>query len=592
MKFLLVGMNAKYIHSNPAIYSLAAYADKFKDDLGQNLSNYIEIAEYTINQNLDDILTDIYRKKPDVIAFSCYIWNIEIIKNLICEIHKIIPLLPIWLGGPEVSFDPIEELKEYPFLTGIMVGEGEETFTDLIRFYLEKSYINEEVLQQIPGIVTKKGFTPNRECMDLDTIPFFYHDLNDFKNRIIYYESSRGCPFRCSYCLSSIDKKVRFRNLDLVKEELLFFIEHKVLQVKFIDRTFNANHDHAMSIWKYIYENDNGITNFHFEISADLLNDEEIKLLNSFRPGLVQLEIGVQSTNTDTISAINRTMDIDKLKYAVDAINRGNNIHQHLDLIAGLPYEDYESFRRSFNDVYNMHPEQLQLGFLKVLKGAKMYDTSAEYGIIYKDKPPYEVLFTKWLSFEDVIKLKRIESMVELFYNSNQFRNTVRVLEVAFTDAFTMYEKLAQYYEEQGYFTMSARRMYYYDILLKFSMRYAPSNEDVYKELLTFDCYLRENIKTRPEFALPQEENKEIIKGIYKNEMEKKSLSSYEGYDIKQISKMTHLEFFNYPVWADERDRIMTKLENRVPIIFDYKEKNPLTSDCRILFPMKGKNDK
>lgn len=587
MKFLLVGINAKYIHSNPAIYSLRAYVSQFTDSKGAQLTEYVELAEYTINQNKEDILADIYMKKPDVIAFSCYIWNITMIKELVCELHKVLPQLPIWLGGPEVSFDPQEELRQMDYLTGIMVGEGEQTFKDLLCHYIETG----EPLQQINGIVTKEGATPQQKCMDLNDIPFFYHNLQDFHNRIIYYESSRGCPFRCSYCLSSIDKRVRFRDWSHVQAELKFFLENKVPQVKFIDRTFNANHEHAMHIWNFIKEQDNGITNFHFEISADLLNEEEIQLLNSLRPGLVQLEIGVQSTNEQTIKAINRTMNLERLKYAVDSINDGHNIHRHLDLIAGLPYEDYESFKKSFNDVYNMHPEQLQLGFLKVLKGAKMYEEADAYDIHYQSMPPYEVLFTKWLFYDDVIKLKKIEAMVEIFYNSNQFRNTIKILNYVFKDSFLLYEKLAEFYEEQGYFTMSAKRIYYYEILLSFACKYDKEREELYRELLIYDCYLRENMKTRPEFASSYEDDKQEIRDIYDDMIESNYFPDYKDNDKKQIMKMTHLEFVHYPIWKKREEDIIKRMKERIPVVFDYKNRNPLTMDCNVILFERTTND-
>jgi len=611
MNILLVGINAKYIHSNPAIYSLAAYAGRFEDEEGNSLRKHVEIAEYTINQQLEDIEADIYKKKPDVLAISCYIWNFSMVQDLIEDIHQVCPELPIWLGGPEVSFHPDKLLQKFPFLAGIMIGEGEATFVELVQWYLART--NRQVdrteaddisvvgIKDIAGLYLSSGHTAERECMSMDVIPFLYSDLKEFENRIVYYESSRGCPFRCKYCLSSIDKQLRFRNIDTVKNELQFFLDNKVPQVKFIDRTFNAKHEHAMAVWRYIKAHDNGITNFHFEISADLLTDEEIALLNSMREGLVQLEIGVQSTNPETIREINRRMDIDKLRYAVERVNAGENIHQHLDLIAGLPYEDYESFHKSFNDVYAMRPEQLQLGFLKVLKGSAMEEQANEYGIGYRKTPPYEVLYTRWLSYNDVIQLKRIEEMVELFYNSGQFSYTIRFLELIFEDAFLMYERLAGFYEDKGYPVAAAKRISHYEHLLelvkdyflkmKYDMQTVEEMTEITREYLLFDCYLRENMKTAPAFAKDNSMNKAWLREFYQKEEEQRNyLPAYERYDSKQMAKMTHVEFFKYAVWKDGctsvKELLDSKTERLQPILFDYRERSVITKDCRfVLLP-------
>ena len=438
MKILLAACNAKYIHSNLAVYDLQAYASEYAD--------HIILKEYTINQQKDDIMRDIYLEHPDVVCVSCYIWNLSFVKELMADLTKILPDADFWAGGPEVSYDAEKFLTENPEFKGVMVGEGEETFRELAGYYVEKDPQN---LKDMTGVCYRDGdqiiHNGWRQIMDLSKIPFIYKDLSDFKNRIIYYESSRGCPFSCSYCLSSIDKKLRFRDTEMVKKELQFFIDNKVPQVKFVDRTFNCKHDHAMAIWKYINEHDNGVTNFHFEISADLLREEELQEMSTMRPGLIQLEIGVQSTNPDTIKAIHRTMDFGKLKGIVERIHSFGNIHQHLDLIAGLPYEDYDSFRHSFNDVYALKPQQLQLGFLKVLKGSHMMEMCQEYGIVYKTREPYEVLSTKWLDYDHVLKLKTVENMVEVYYNSGQFQNTLEYLEGFFPDAFSIYERLGNF---------------------------------------------------------------------------------------------------------------------------------------------------
>lgn len=574
MKFLLVALNAKYIHSNPAIYSLRAYAKKFKE--------HIELAEYTINQPLEEIMGDIYKRKPDALAFSCYIWNISRILSITTELIKVLPEVPIWLGGPEVSYNSEQVLTEHKEITGIMCGEGEETFLELMEYYVEKK----KELMDIKGITCREGKTGERPLTDMDKLPFLYEKLEDFQNKIIYYESSRGCPFRCSYCLSSIDKTVRLRNLDIVKKELQFFLDNRVKQVKFVDRTFNCNHAHAMEIWQYIKEHDNGITNFHFEVAADILNEEEIALLNSFRPGAVQLEIGVQSTNPATIWEIDRVMDVNKLRKIVAAIKCGNNIHQHLDLIAGLPYEDYVTFQKSFNEVYAMKPQQLQLGFLKVLKGSKIYRNVEEYGIVYTSREPYEVLYTKWITYEEILKLKQIEEMVELYYNSNQFTTTLPILETLFETPFALYEALAQYYERMGYFTNSPSRTYRYQVLLEFAInRIEAENEKVmgnydselFCELLTMDFYLRENAKSRPGFSGDLSPYKEVMRSIYKNEADKRNLlSGYEEYDARQMAKMTHMEVFHYDLHRGE------KLKEPVFVLYDYKNRSPLTNEAAL----------
>ena len=544
MKILLVACNAKYIHSNLAVYDLQAYASDYAD--------HIVLKEYTINQQKDDIMRDIYLEHPDVVCVSCYIWNLSFVKELMADLIKILPGADFWAGGPEVSYDAEKFLTENSEFKGVMVGEGEETFKELAGYYVEK---NPQNLKDMTGICyrDKDQIIHNgwRQIMDLSSIPFIYKDLSEFKNRIIYYESSRGCPFSCSYCLSSIDKKLRFRDTETVKKELQFFIDNKVPQVKFVDRTFNCKHDHAMAIWKYINEHDNGVTNFHFEISADLLREEELQEMSTMRPGLIQLEIGVQSTNPDTIKAIHRTMDFEKLKGIVDRIHSFGNIHQHLDLIAGLPYEDYDSFRNSFNDVYALKPQQLQLGFLKVLKGSHMMEMCREYGIVYKTQEPYEVLSTKWLDYDHVLKLKTVENMVEVYYNSGQFQNTLEYLEKFFPDAFSIYERLGSFYMEKGYGDVSHTRMRRYEILLEFLEDVPEISMDQVKDQMVYDLYLRENLKSRPGFARDQKPFERQIWDFRKRE---------------KVAKNAHVEVF-----ADGK-----------VLLFDYADRDPLTNNAHV----------
>ncbi|MGN1151118.1 MAG: B12-binding domain-containing radical SAM protein [Lachnospiraceae bacterium] len=577
MKIILTAINAKYIHSNPALYSLRAYA-------GEMEGREIQIAEYTINHRREDILADLYRRKPDMIAVSCYIWNWSMVSLLLPEIPKIMPGIPIWLGGPEVSYDAEDILEKFPMVTGIMVGEGEETFKELIEGAKPLNEIRGIVYRSDNGIVR----TGDRELTDLSKLPFLYYGLEQFENRIIYYESSRGCPYRCSYCLSSIDKKVRLRQLDIVKRELQFFLDHRVKQVKFVDRTFNCNHEHAMGIWQYLLEHDNGVTNFHFEIEADIISEEELELLSRMRPGLMQMEIGVQTVNPDTLREIRRTTNMERLKYVVERIRQGHNIHVHLDLIAGLPYEDYDSFRHSFNTVYAMEPEQLQLGFLKVLKGAYMHEMARSYEIQYLDTPPYEVLSTRWLPYDKVLLLKEVEEMVETYYNSNQFIYTIGLLEQVYPDAFILYLSLAEFYREKGYFTQVPARSYRYQVLFEFGMT-TPlrEKEELLREVLTYDLYLRENVKSRPAFAPQmdadeQERFKKQTREFYEQEETERSyLADYVSYDCRQMSKMTHMELFHYPVWEKNLKLQTDALPDSVAVLFDYQKRDPLTYEAR-----------
>ena len=566
---LLAAINAKYIHSNLAVYSLKAYAKKYQNQIG--------LAEYTINQNPDDILKGIYRDHPEVLCISCYIWNISYVRNLIREVHKVLPDTAIWLGGPEVSYDARKVLEEHPEVTGVMKGEGEVTFLELAGFYLEG--ISE--LAKIEGITYRDGDqiqeNPWRGITDLSTIPFVYKDLKKFENRIIYYESSRGCPFSCSYCLSSIDKKLRFRDLELVKEELQFFLDHNVPQVKFVDRTFNCKHDHAMAIWKYLIAHDNGITNFHFEVAADLLNEEEIALIRTMRPGMIQLEIGVQSTNPDTIREIHRKMDFAQVSEVVTRVQEGHNVHQHLDLIAGLPYEDYDSFEKSFCDVYQLRPQQLQLGFLKVLKGSFMYQAAPEYGCVCQSREPYEVLYTRWLPYDDVLRLKLVEEMVEVYYNSNQFGKTLRAIEKLFDNPFALYEALGAFYDKKGYMDISHTRIRRYEILQEFLQEYVDEEQmDYYRQLMICDLYARENMKTRPAWAKDLKVYKRDIREFYlKEEETHEYLPEYEGYDEKQLARMTHLERMDYDPDTGVREPCW--------ILFDYRSRDVLTYDAKMV---------
>ena len=593
MKILLTAINAKYIHSNLAVYSLQAYAAAH--------GHKIERAEYTINNQLEDILEKIYCQKPDILLFSCYIWNVEYVKELVSEFHKLRPEVPIWVGGPEVSFETERFLKENPAITGIMMGEGERTLTELCEYfeqceqdahslsqnrdearnetagagmeYEKKSgaftELNEEMLKKIDGISYRRSdgtvaIQPLRNLLPMDELPFCYANLKDFELRIIYYESSRGCPFNCSYCLSSVDKKLRFRSLPLVYKELQFFIDAKVPQVKFVDRTFNCQHEHAMGIWKYIKEHDNGITNFHFEISADLLREDELELISDMRPGLIQLEIGVQSTNGDTIREIHRTMRLEEVYRAVNRVKAGKNIHQHLDLIAGLPFEDYQRFQQSFNDIYALHPQQLQLGFLKVLKGSYMYEHAQEYGLVYRSRPPYEVMASKWVSYDEMLEIRLVEEMLELHYNSGQFLTYLAVLEWKYDSTFQMFLDMGHFYREHGYLDCSHSRVRRTEIVQEFAEIVDPERRDIYREALIFDLYKIEKSKSRPFWAKNvQQDKRQTGKYLREHGMEK---------------KYCHFEYFEH---INEKGEI-TEEKDPLWLLFDYENRDSLTNEAAL----------
>lgn len=590
MKILLTAVNAKYIHSNLAVYSLRAYA---KAKLPEGAAD-IMIGEYTINHRVGDIMEGIYKAAPDVLCFSCYIWNIGYVEELAREYHKLCPGVPIWVGGPEVSYEAGAFLKDHPEVTGVMIGEGEKTFLELCGYYADRERgmrsgcisdgrktEEKERLSEIHGIAyretvqaeaTQGGgkcreagavvFTEPQPPLDLSTIPFCYTDAGDFKNRIIYYESSRGCPFRCSYCLSSVERTLRFKSPALVKRELAFFLDQKVPQIKFVDRTFNCRHDHAVEIWQFIREHDNGITNFHFEIAADLLTEEELKLLGEMRPGLVQLEIGVQSTNSETIAEIRRTMDLNRLKAAAETIRNGRNIHQHLDLIAGLPYEDYDTFAKSFDEIYALKPDQLQLGFLKVLKGSPMYRHAKEYGLLYLSRPPYEALRTHWLDFSEILMIRQAEEMLEVYYNSGQFTKSMEILETQFDSPFSMYREMGMFYEEKGYFGMSHARIRRSEILLEFAEQKAAVCVPVLKESLIFDLCCRENIKGRPFWADDPREWKGLAKQYCRN------------------GRQSHLERFFYDFLnagngGTDLAGLPVRQQEAQFVLFDYTKRDP-----------------
>ncbi len=571
MKILLVAVNAKYIHSNPAIYSLAAYAKTYQAIPEECL----ELAEYTINHSVSDILQDLYERKPDVLCFSCYIWNYDYVRELAAEFHKLRPDVPIWLGGPEASYEVETAFAENPSIFGVMIGEGEATFAELAAYYCGGMQTD---LAGISGIAYRiqpeeegRTFlrrTKPRALLALDDIPFYYADADAFSNRIVYYESSRGCPFSCSYCLSSIEKKLRLRSMELVKQELLFFLEQKAPQVKFVDRTFNCNHAHAMEIWKWICEQDRGVTNFHFEIAADLLTEEEIAFLSTLRPGLVQFEIGVQSTNPETLRAIRRTGCASRIFSAAERLLQAGNIHLHLDLIAGLPYEGYDRFTESFREVYARKPHQLQLGFLKLLKGSDLYERRDDYGILCRDRPPYEVMQTRWLSYDELLRIKLAEQMLEAYYNSGQYEVTMKLMDAVYPDAFAFFLALGRFYQKNGQMGMRHSRIRRAQLLLAFVREEKGAPLEWLEESLLYDLYYRENIKSRPEWA----KNPAAWKNVTRTFCRRGTLSHIEPF------------FYEFPKASEKTvKQLPERLKEPVWTLFDYERRDALTHQAHTI---------
>ncbi len=589
MKFLLVAVGSKYIHSNLAVRSLMAYAR------AKGMSDWVEAAEYTINQNRGDILADIYRRRPDAVGFSCYIWNISMVRALAADLHRLLPGTELWLGGPEASYDGEGLLGALPFVRGVMIGEGEETFAQLLACCIRWESAERELVPQfwqeleaIPGLLyrgisedgqsEKLHRTKERPCLEMSSLPFVYeHEEEGEEHKILYYESSRGCPFSCSYCLSSLEKRLRFRDWELVKQELAVFLERRVPQVKFVDRTFNAAHAHTKRIWRYLAARDNGVTNFHFEVSADLLDEEELSILREMRPGLVQLEIGVQSVNADTLRAIRRKTDLEKLAANVRRISAENNVHIHLDLIAGLPWEDYASFGRSFDWVYSQRPQKLQLGFLKVLAGSAMHRQAEEYGLVYSSEPPYEVLQTSWLSYEEICRLKRIEKVLDIYYNSGQFPTAVERLAGYFSSPFAFYEAAADYYERKGLFERQLSRGQRFAALWEFILQDPQKfqmSEVAWREILVYDYYLRENAKVRPGFAPDMDGCRQAVTDWYAQAVaEGREFAGYEGMSYRQILHMTHAEIISEGFSQNGQKRL---------VLFDYNRRNPLTGNASV----------
>ena len=586
MKIILTAIGSKYIHTALGLRSIRAYAKAHGIET--------ELIEDTVQTPLLAVLAEITGKEPDVVGLSVHIWNKNYVYSLIRLLRKVMPQLKIIAGGPEVSFEPERIFNECPQIDYIVMGEGEEVFVSLINALQQNSEPPAHVAFKKDGRTISSGGTA--VVADLDVLEFAYPDLTDVVagKKIVYYESTRGCPFNCSYCLSGISRNVRKRSLAKVYADLDRMIAAGVVLVKFVDRTFNCKKSHAMAIWQFIRDHDNGVTNFHFEIAADILDEEEIALLKTMRPGLVQLEIGVQTANPDTIHSINRKMDLARVAQVTEKIRQFHNIHQHLDLIAGLPLEDYESFGHSFDVVYQMKPSQLQLGFLKVLKGSYMEELIPTCDLLYSAAPPYEVLCTKWLSYGDVLELKDIEEMTEVHYNSRQFTCTLKELEKEFDTPYEMFSFMAGYYNKNHLFGISHSRIARYEILWKIiqerlekngkcETQGKPENGGVsekleqYRDLLMTDLYLRENVKKRPDFAGDYTLQKDELRYINEEILLKDERLAYFGQ--KNMRKFSHMEQFDHAVNEDFKETILL---TKTILLFDYQNRDPLTNQATV----------
>ncbi|MDU5109384.1 MAG: B12-binding domain-containing radical SAM protein [Clostridium sp.] len=535
MKILLTAINSKFVHSNLAVRYLKAFTKDMDYDCN--------IREFSINDREEKILEEIIKESPDVVAFSTYIWNIEMIKRLSNLIKLVDENIEILYGGPEVSYDSQNILRE---LNGdyIIEGEGEKTYREFVEYKLQ-----ERSLEDIRGLYYKKDnnifFNGKRPLMNMNEVVFPYEEDENLDNKIVYYESSRGCPFNCSYCLSSTIHGVRFLDIERVKKELSYFIKKEVRLVKFVDRTFNCNHKFTMAIWEFLINQDTK-TQFHFEISADLLKDAELELLRKAPKDRFQFEVGVQTTNDEVLNRINRFVNFSDIKEKVDELLKLRNIKQHLDLIAGLPGEDYNSFKRSFNDVYSINPEEIQLGFLKLLRGASIREEAVAYGMKFSPYPPYEILKTKDLSYEELLKLKKVEEMVDKYYNSQKFNNIINYLVKQFENPFDFYYELGKYFDKKGYFNRNIGNSEYYKVFLDFNMEILKGDKDILNELLRFD-YLNFNKKRGiPDF---------IGRSIKRDEEEEIKDMLRHKYSFKEY----YLESFDIDIQTFLKDSIILK---------------------------------
>ncbi|EOU1701883.1 DUF4080 domain-containing protein [Clostridium perfringens] len=525
MKILLTAINSKYIHSNLAVRYLKAFT--------KDLDFQGDIKEFSINDRVENILEGIIEEKPDVVAFSCYIWNMEFVNRLAELIKLVDPNIEILYGGPEVSYEGKEFLENHEG-EYVIVGEGEKTFREFVLYKL-----GEGKIEDIKGLNYKRDGkvfeNPKRPEMDMNELVFPYTYEEDINNKIVYYEASRGCPFKCKYCLSSVMHGVRFLDVERVKKELKYFMERGLKLVKFVDRTFNCNREYTVELLKYLSEQDTE-TRFHFEVAADLLTEEQIEILNNAPKGRFQLEVGVQTTNNEVLHNINRYITYENIKEKVLKVAAGKNVMQHLDLIAGLPGEDLESFKKSFNDVHDIRPDEIQLGFLKLLKGSSMREEAKKWGIVYSPYAPYEIIRSKDISYEELLLLKKVEAMVDKYYNSCKFNNVIKFFLNIYEKPFDFYYDLAIFFEEKGNFKRSIGNVEYYKILLDFYLeKIGGKDEGLFKEVLKFDYLCFNKKRWLPDF---------LVRTITKEDEQ----NIKDSFDRQMPFKKAHIEKFEIDI--------------------------------------------
>ncbi|HAT4161190.1 TPA: DUF4080 domain-containing protein [Clostridium perfringens] len=527
MKILLTAINSKYIHSNLAVRYLKAFT--------KDLDFQGDIKEFSINDRVENILEGIIEEKPDVVAFSCYIWNMEFVNRLAELIKLVDPNIEILYGGPEVSYEGKEFLENHEG-EYVIVGEGEKTFREFVLYKL-----GEGKIEDIKGLNYKRDGkvfeNPKRPEMDMNELVFPYTYEEDINNKIVYYEASRGCPFKCKYCLSSVMHGVRFLDVERVKKELKYFMERGLKLVKFVDRTFNCNREYTVELLKYLSEQDTE-TRFHFEVAADLLTEGQIEILNNAPKGRFQLEVGVQTTNNEVLHNINRYITYENIKEKVLKVAAGKNVMQHLDLIAGLPGEDLESFKKSFNDVHAIRPDEIQLGFLKLLKGSSMREEAEKWGIVYSPYAPYEIIRSKDISYEELLLLKKVEAMVDKYYNSCKFNNVIKFFLNIYEKPFDFYYDLAMFFEEKGNFKRSIGNVEYYKILLDFYLeKIGGEDEGLFKEVLKFDYLCFNKKRWLPDFLVRTitKEDEQNIKDSFHRQMPFKK-AHIEKFEIDIIN--------------------------------------------------------